>query len=252
MSMTSIYPHSPVPKYFQLRTILLDLVEGAELPVDAAVPSERELCQRYGLSRMTVRQAIEQLVTEGRLYRVPGKGTFVARPKLEMPLRLVSFSEDMLTRGLHPGARDITRRTVRATALLARKFGTEPGTEIHVIERLRTADGEPMAVERAHILAPLAPDLLDRRLADRSLYGVLEAVYGVVFDAGDQIINAGVADATDAKHLAIPRGSPVLLLERRSYAGGACAELTMSTYRADRYQLHTALDVPRRGRPSAR
>ena len=250
--MTSIDPHSPVPKYFQLRTILLDLIEGAELPVNAAVPSERELCQRYGLSRMTVRQAIDQLVAEGRLYRVPGKGTFVARPKLEMPLRLVSFSEDMLTRGLRPGGIDITRRTVRATVLLARAFGAEPGTEIHVIERLRTADGEPMAVERAHILAALAPDLLDRRLADRSLYGVLEAVYGVVFDAGDQIINAGVADATDAKHLAIPRGSPVLLLERRSYAGGACAELTMSTYRADRYQLHTALDVPRRGRPSAR
>jgi GntR family transcriptional regulator len=252
MSMTSIDPHSPVPKYFQLRTILLDLIEGAELPVNAAVPSERELCQRYGLSRMTVRQAIDHLVAEGRVYRVPGKGTFVARPKLEMPLRLVSFSEDMLTRGLHPGAVDITRRTVQATVTLARAFGTEPGTEIHVIERLRTADGDPMAVERAHILASLAPDLLDRRLADRSLYGVLEAVYGIVFDAGDQIINAGVADATDARHLEIPRGSPVLLLERRSYAGGICAELTMSTYRADRYQLHTALEVPRRGRSPAR
>ncbi len=250
--MTSIDPHSPVPKYFQLRTILLDLIEGAELPVDAAVPSERELCQRYGLSRMTVRQAVDHLVAEGRLYRVPGKGTFVARPKLEMPLRLVSFSEDMLTRGLRPGGIDITRRTVQATVVLARAFGTEPGTEIHVIERLRTADGEPMAVERAHVLASLAPDLLDRRLADRSLYGVLEAVYGVVFDAGDQIINAGVADAADARHLEISRGSPVLLLERRSYAGGTCAELTMSTYRADRYQLHTALEVPRRGRPQSR
>jgi GntR family transcriptional regulator len=246
--MVTIDPHSPVPKYFQLRTILLDLIEGAELQVNAAVPSERELCHRYGLSRMTVRQAIDQLVAEGRVYRVPGKGTFVARPKFEMPLQLVSFSEDMLARGLHPGAIDITRRTVRATVLLARAFRTEPGTEIHVIERLRTADGEPMAVERAHILASLAPDLLDRRLADRSLYGVLEAVYGLVFDAGDQIINAGVADATDARHLKIPRGSAVLLLERRSYAGGVCAELTTSTYRADRYQLHTTLEVPRRGR----
>ncbi|HEX6471177.1 MAG TPA: GntR family transcriptional regulator [Streptosporangiaceae bacterium] len=246
--MTSIDPNSPVPKYFQLRTIVLDLIESAELPVNAAVPSERELCQRYGLSRMTVRQAIDQLVAEGRLYRVPGKGTFVARPKIEMPLRLVSFSEDMLSRGLRPGAIDIARRTIPATVLLARTFGVEPGTEIHVIERLRTANGEPMAIERAHILASLAPDLLDRRLADRSLYGVLEAVYGVVFDAGDQIINAGLADTTGARHLEISRGSPVLLLERRSYAGGICAELTMSTYRADRYQLHTTLEVPRRER----
>ncbi|MFI0484828.1 GntR family transcriptional regulator [Actinomadura sp. 9N215] len=242
--MTTIDPHSPVPKYFQLRAILLDLIESAELPVDAPIPSERELCVRYGLSRMTVRQGVDQLVSEGRLYRVPGKGTFVARPKIEMPLRLVSFTEDMLSRGLRPGAIDLERRTVYADARLARIFEVEPGTEIHVIERLRTADGEPMALERAHILASLAPDLLDRRLADRSLYGVLEAVYGLVFDAGDQTIDASLADAADARHLQIPRGSAVLLLQRRSYTGGVCAELGVSTYRADRYQIHTALGNP--------
>ncbi|MFI0447909.1 GntR family transcriptional regulator [Actinomadura sp. 6N118] len=242
--MTAIDPHSPVPKYFQLRAILLDLIETAELPVDAPIPSERELCAEYGLSRMTVRQGVDQLVTEGRLYRVPGKGTFVARPKIEMPLRLVSFTEDMLSRGLRPGAIDLARRTVAADARLARLFEVEAGTAIHVIERLRTADGEPMALERSHILASFAPDLLDRRLADRSLYGVLEAVYGLVFDAGDQTIDAAVADATEAKQLHIPRGSAVLLLQRRSYTGGVCAELGVSTYRADRYQVHTALGNP--------
>ncbi|MGI5164942.1 GntR family transcriptional regulator [Spirillospora sp. CA-253888] len=242
--MTTIDPHSPVPKYFQLRAILLDLIESAELPVDALIPSERELCARYELSRMTVRQAVEQLVTEGRLYRVPGKGTFVARPKLEMPLRLISFTEDMLARGLRPGAVDLDRRTLPADARLARLFDVETGTPIHVIERLRTADGQPMAVERAHILASLAPDLLDRRLADRSLYGVLEAVYGLVFDAGDQTIDAVLADAAEARRLQIPRSSAVLLLQRRSYINGVCAELGVSTYRADRYQIHTALGNP--------
>lgn len=242
--MTTIDPHSPVPKYFQLRAILLDLIEGSELPVDAPIPSERELCARYGLSRMTVRQGVDHLVSEGRLYRVPGKGTFVARPKIEMPLRLVSFTEDMLSRGMRPGAIDLDRRTVPADARLARIFDVGPGTPVHVIERLRTADGEPMAVERSHLLASLAPDLLERRLADRSLYGVLEAVYGLVFDAGDQTIDAGLADATEARHLRISRGSAVLNLQRRSYSGGTCAELGVSTYRADRYQIHTALGNP--------
>ncbi|RAY14505.1 GntR family transcriptional regulator [Actinomadura craniellae] len=238
-------PNAPVPKYFQLRTLLLDLIEDTGLPADAPIPSERELGRRYELSRMTVRQAVDQLVTEGRLYRVPGKGTFVARAKLDMPLRLVSFTEDMLARGLRPGARDLARRTIRADARLSRVFEAPPGTSLHVVERLRTADGEPMAIERAHVLAALAPDLLDRRLADRSLYGVLEAVYGVTFDAGDQTIDAAIADDEEAGLLEIPRGSPVLLLRRRSFMAGRCAELAVSTYRADRYQLHTTLDVPR-------
>jgi GntR family transcriptional regulator len=237
-----------VPLYYQLQEVLKEQIESGYWHPDELLPSEPELARRFGVSRAVVRQALDILEDDHQIVRIRGRGTFVARPKLEMPLQLVSFSEDMLARGLHPGAIDITRRTVRATVLLARAFRTEPGTEIHVIERLRTADGEPMAVERAHILASFAPDLLDRRLADRSLYGVLEAVYGLVFDAGDQIINAGVADATDARHLKIPRGSAVLLLERRSYAGGVCAELTASTYRADRYQLHTTLEIPRRGR----
>jgi len=91
MKTVSINPRSSVPKYSQLREILLDLIE-AELAYDALIPSERELVDRYGLSRMTVRQAINNLVAEGRLYRVAGKGTFVARPKVEMPLRLTSFT----------------------------------------------------------------------------------------------------------------------------------------------------------------
>ncbi|MCO5969155.1 MULTISPECIES: GntR family transcriptional regulator [Actinoallomurus] len=247
--MGKIDPNSPVPKYFQLRGILLDLIDDAELPVDAPIPSERELCQRFGLSRMTVRQAVDHLVTEGRLYRVPGKGTFVARPKIEMPLRLVSFTEDMRARGLEPGARDLDHRTTQANSNLARVFGIPVGAGVHVIERLRTADGEPMAVERSQIPAAVAPGLLDIPLRDVSLYDVLEKRFGVIFDAGEQTIEAGLADAADARLLDLPRGSAVLLLQRRSFMNGRCVELAVSTYRADRYQIRGALEIPRRGRP---
>src|SRR3954470_16697152 len=137
--------HSPVPKYSQLREILLDLVE-TELDEDQSIPSERELSARFGLSRMTVRQAVDHLVSEGRLYRVQGKGTFVARPKIDMPLRLTSFTEDMRSRGMTPGARDLGRRVVPATAAVARELGLEIGAAVFVIERLRTADGVPMAL----------------------------------------------------------------------------------------------------------
>jgi GntR family transcriptional regulator, N-acetylglucosamine utilization regulator len=235
---------SPVPKYFQLREILLDLVES-ELDADQAIPSERELATRFGLSRMTVRQAVDHLVSEGRLYRVQGKGTFVARPKIEMPLRLASFTEDMRARGLEPGSRDLDRRTDAASAHLARALQIAPGDPVHVIERLRTADGIPMAVERSHIPEAVAPGLADASLAGRSLYDVLASRYGVLLDRGDQTIEAGIADPTDAALLDLPGGSAVLLLQRRSFAGERPVEFAVSTYRADRYQLHVALEVPR-------
>jgi GntR family transcriptional regulator len=240
---------SPVPKYFQLREILLDLIEN-ELTVDAPVPSERELAARYGLSRMTARQAVEHLVSEGRLYRVQGKGTFVASPKIDMPLRLTSFTEDMQSRGMTPGARDLGRRLTTASAAVARELAMEAGAPVYIIERLRTADGVPMALERSHIPAHLAPDLLDRSLENRSLYELLATAYGVALDRGDQIIEAGIADSGDARLLGLPAGSAVLLLQRRCWAGAVAVEYAVSTYRADRYQLRASLDITPGQRPT--
>ncbi|MET8139072.1 GntR family transcriptional regulator [Sphaerisporangium sp. NPDC005288] len=244
--MAQIDPDSPVPKYFQLREILLDLIEGNELTIGAAIPSERELCQRFGLSRMTVRQAVDHLVSEGRLHRVAGKGTFVARPKIEMALRLTSFSDDMRARGMEPGSRDLDRRVVRASAHLARELGIQPGEAVHFIERLRTADGEPLCIERAHIPVSFAPDLESFDLSGRSLYALLETRHGVVLDAGELTIDGGIADPGDADLLKLPRGGAVLLLQRRSFSGGVCVEFGVSTYRADRYQLRTVLEIPTR------
>ncbi|GIJ47681.1 HTH-type transcriptional repressor YvoA [Virgisporangium aliadipatigenens] len=237
---TDIDARSPVPKYYQLREILLDLIER-ELAVDAPVPSERELAARYGLSRMTARQAVEHLVSEGRLYRVQGKGTFVSRPKIDIPLRLTSFTEDMRARGMTPGSRDLGRRLIPATAAVARELALEGGAPVYAIERLRTADGVPMALERSHIPAALAPDLMERTLEGVSLYEVLADVYGVVLDRGDQVIEAGIADSGDAGLLGLAPGSAVLLLQRRCWAGTTPAEYAVSTYRADRYQLRASL-----------
>lgn len=238
---------SPVPKWQQLHDILLDLIVG-ELSVDAMVPSERQLAQRFGLSRMTARQALDHLVSAGWLYRVQGRGTFVARPKIDMPLRLASFTEDMVERGLRPGATDLDSRTVRANAALARQLSLRTGQRVHVIERLRTADGLPMAIERFHLPAMLAPDLLAHRLTGRSLYALLEQEYGIVPDEGTQTIAAGTVEPADGRLLGLPRSAAVLLLQRRSRAHGHPVEYTVSTYRADRYQLHSSLAVPTAGR----
>lgn len=243
----SINPTSPVPKYMQLRGLLLDWIEETQLAVDSPIPSERELGVRYQLSRMTVRQTIDHLVNEGRLYRVPGKGTFLARPKIEMPLRMTSFTEDMLARGFTPGSKDLARRVEPALGRIAHMLDISMGSPVHHIERLRTADGEPMAIERSNIPFSAAPDLGKHSLSDRSLYQLLEDEYGLVLDSGEQTIEAGLCDPADAELLGLPPGSAVLLLQRRGFVNGKCVELVISTYRADRYQLHSTLGPRQQG-----
>lgn len=246
-----INPRSPVPKYHQLSEILADLI-ATELEVDTPIPSERVLAERFGVARMTARQAVNQLVTGGKLYRVPARGTYVARPTIVLPARLTSFTQDMASRGLTPGSVDLVRRTDPAEPAVAVQLGVRPGEQVHVIERLRTADGEPMAIERAYLPAAIAPGLSEQSLADRSLYAVLEERHGIVLDAGEQTISASTVTGADAGLLAVPDGSPVLLLTRRSFATGVPVEYVVSAYRADRYQLHVSLDrsAPGMSRPA--
>jgi len=240
---STINPRSPVPIYRQLSQILSELI-ARELTVDTPIPSERVLAERFGVARMTVRHAVNELVHDGRLYRVPARGTYVARPTILLPMRLTSFTEDMFSRGLVPGSRDLVRRRESADQAMAAQLGIRAGEQMHTIERLRTADGEPLAIERAHLPARVMPGLTDESLQDRSLYTVLEERYGIVLDAAEQTIMASLADAGDAELLCVPEGSPVLLFTRRSFAAGVPIEYVVSAYRADRYQLNVALDPP--------
>jgi GntR family transcriptional regulator len=243
---SQVDPRSPVPKYVQLRDLLLELV-SSELAVDDPIPSERELKRRFRLSRMTVRQAIDHLVAAGRLYRVAGKGTFVARPKIVMSLRLASFTEDMRTRGLEPGSQELGRRTIEAGRHIGEVLGLPAGEKVYVFDRLRLADGVPMAVEHSHIPVRAAPGLDTKDLTNRSLYATLFEDYGVVLTSGEQTIESVTADSADARLLGIPVGSATLLLGRRSFSGGVPVEYAVSTYRGDRYQLRVALDSPTSG-----
>lgn len=234
-----------MPKHAQLRAHLLDAI--ADLEPDTAVPSERELSNRYGVARMTVRQAIDLLVTEGRLYRVPGRGTFVARGKVRLPVRLTSFTSDMAARGMRPGARVLDLHTAPAGRLVSKLLDIPADANVHVIERLRLADDTPMAIERSHVPAALARGLLDHDLENASLYDTLERHFGLTPDAGEESIEAVAASDADAELLRIPAGSPVLLLERIARASGRPIEYVVSRYRGDRYQLRVSLETPAGG-----
>lgn len=238
--MRAVEAGSPVPKHAQLRSMLLDLIEH-EVGPDAAIPSERELMLRAGVSRMTVREAVGQLVAERRLYRVRGKGTFVAPRRVESRLHLASFTHDMRARGYQPG-----------TVVL--RAGTEPvppgialdvpaGGPAYRIERLRTADGVPMAVELGWYAATPAPGLLEADLAG-SLYSLLADRYGLVIDRAEQTVWSEPASAELARLLGVGLGAPLLVFRRQSSAGPVPVEDVTSYYRGDRYQVHMSLQSP--------
>ena len=150
----------------------------ADLQPGALLPSERLLAERYGVARATVTQAVEGLASRGLVYRVHGSGTFVAEPKFRQPLTLTSFTEDMRARGMTPGSIVRSQAVVPASEVVARHLAMVPGSPVVHLERVRTADGEPMALERTHLPAQRLPGLELADLADASLYELLERRWG--------------------------------------------------------------------------
>lgn len=229
-----------VAKYHSIRDEILDLV--ADLSVGDALPPERALAPRFGVSRMTLRRAVEELVREGRLVRRQGAGTFVAGPKIAQGLAVSSFSEDMRQRGAVPSSRTLAVDEIPAGASLGRHLEIAPGDPVMRVVRLRLADDAPMAVETLHVPRAVAPGLDGQMLADGSFYQLLHDVYGIVLAGGVQTIEATVTDETESTTLEVPLRSPAFLFERVSRdVNGRVVEFVRSVYRSDRYQLRVEL-----------
>jgi GntR family transcriptional regulator len=230
----------PLPKHVQLRGLLADLAER-ELTPDAPIPSERELMSRYGVSRATVRLAIGQLVGEGRLYRIHGKGTFVGHGRVDSRLHLASFTEDMRARGLDPATRVRSVGVeVPPPAVLA-ALGLADGATAWRLERLRLAGGTPMALEIGWYPVALAPDL-DAADLSGSVYRLLARRYGLAIDRAEQSVWAESAEPGTAGLLDLAPGAALMVFRRTSAAGVRTVEHVTSWYRGDRYQVHLTLD----------
>lgn len=241
----TIEASGPVPKHRRLTELLREAI--AEADADAPMPSERELVARYGIARMTARKALDQLVSEGVLYRVHGKGTFVAAPKLPSLLVLSSFTEDMRSRGLRAGARVLSFEEVAAGAAAGWALGLPAEARVYRLRRLRTADGVPMALETSRIPCDIAPGLAVYDLTDSSLYEILATEYGICLDGGEQSLEAALAGPEEVELLGMTPGAPVLALTRTATTGLRPVEYVTSTYRGDRYRFRVSLDHSRQG-----
>lgn len=235
-----------------VREQLLDLVE--ELPVGAALPGERVLAPRFGVSRMTLRSAIDELARRGMLARRPGNGTVVAghRDVAVPPLRMVSFAQDMRSRGLAPSSRTLSLQTAPAGPRIARRLAVSPETPVHTALRLRLADDVPMALETLHVPASLLPRLDPRELEETGLYALLAGA-GVAPAGGTQSVEPTVLESEEARLLEVPLHAPAFLFERSAHdTAGRPVEFVRSLFRGDRYSLVAELVLPPPGPAPAR
>lgn len=230
--------NSPVPIYFQLEELIKHSIEEGELNPGDLIPSEREYSEKFHISRMTVRQAISNLVNEGFLNRLRGKGTFVAERKIEQPLQgLTSFTEDMKARGMVPSSQLISFSIIPASLQISTQLGIQDHGPVYEIKRIRNADDVPMALETTYISANLAKGITEE-IASQSLYEFIEKKAMLTIDRASQIIESATADSKEAKLLKIKTGTPVLLIQRNSFLeNGTPFEVVKSVYRGDRYKF---------------
>lgn len=243
MDLPALDRDSVVPLYYQIQQRLIEQIRVGALKPGQILPSEQEIAGQLGVSRMTSRQALRSLHGLGVTYSVRGKGTFVSGIKLEKDFRQVlSFTEEMQARGLQPGARVLTFEVIPVDGEAASALHLAPGDEVISLRRIRLADRSPMGVEWTripHRLCPGFTKLFDPR---SSLYEALGRRFGIRMAIADEIVEARIASAEEARLLRTAKGSPVFLFTRISYVqNGEPTEFVKSVYRADRYKIMNRL-----------
>jgi GntR family transcriptional regulator len=244
--MSVIDKISVVPYYIQLADLLRqELDRQITNGRGYALPSENDLCRQHGLSRTTVRHALDVLEREGRIFRKKGEGSFAVIKRVEQDLtHLVSTTEDMKQRGWILETRVLSLERMLAPMLLRRKLELDGDDEVYQLVRLRIGDGEPLSLQTTYLPAHLCPNLEANDLS-ASLYRLLESRYGWRLWTAREVLRAHAATVVEAELLDMPEGAPVMVAERVTYAAsGEAVEYLEAIWRGDRYDFTVTLSRP--------
>lgn len=228
---------TPVPLYYQLKQYLIGQIRAGQLKVGDMLPTEFDLCEKFGVSRPTVRQAMSEMVAEGYLYRHKGRGTFVSKPKLEGRFfqKLQSYNVEMTQKGLEPATEVLNLKMVEDEEEACVNLGLTPGSKCILLERLRFADGEPMVYLETFLPYESFKELLDVDFSTLNLYEELEDRFHIKIYRARRVLEAIAANAAEAKLLQIKEGEPVCYVTTVAYTkSDEAVEFSRARYRGDR------------------
>lgn len=243
---TRIRRDVPIPYYYQMVRLLEDDIQAGKWSTGDVVPSEHELCEVYGVSRTVVRQALGSLVASGLLYRVKGKGTFVAPRKLEEKFvqRSDGFYREMSSRGLTVASQVLDHRVVAPAPHIRQAMELPEGASVIKIDRLRSVEDQLLMFVQTYVPYELCPELAEADVSKGSLYGPLRDRFGLSIDSGKRWLEAVAAHPPLTSMIDVPRGAPLLKIESVSYlADGRALECYEAWHRADRSRFEIEMEV---------
>ncbi len=227
----------PIPLYYQLKTILLEYIKEHHHDFDIPIPAEVEISKHFAISRPTVRQAINELVVEGYLYRVKAKGTFVSKPKINQEFLLIldSFNNEMLKKGMKPTTRVLSMDIEESDEEVSKALRLSPGSKVIHLSRLRFANDEPIVYVTTYLPYELCRSLLGKDLEKNSLYEMLENECGLCVTETERSLESCLADKFEADLLQIKKGAPIQYFESVAYLSDRTpVEYSRAKYRGDR------------------
>lgn len=234
---------SPVPLHTQIREVLRRRILDGTYPPHSQMPSESQMMATFGVSRITIRQALGDLQKEGVIFKVMGKGSFVAKPKAFQSLsRLQGFGEAMSPSGYETFSMLLSAREVPASQIVAQRFQLNPGAPVFEIQRLRYLNREPISVDVSYFPIDLGQRLVQEDLATRDIFVILENDFGMNLTHADVQIEAISADESLGRHLGLDEGSPLLRIERLTYADRQPIDFEFLYYRGDAFQYRLRID----------
>ncbi len=235
---------SKVPLYYQLEQILLEKIESGEYKPGDKIPTETELQKMFGVSRMTVRQAISRLINAGKLRAEQGRGTFVTEPKIsEEGSQLLGLTEEFKKKGRELQSKIIRFRTMSPPNYVSKELELESGEKVFYLVRLRFVDGEPIVLSKMYLNPKVVPDFRPRKTVEGSIFKTLEDIYKIKIGKSKIAIEAIAARPKEAHFLNIKTGAPVLAVKRVTYTkDGVPIEYSQSFFRGDKYTYNVVLE----------